>query len=112
MIKRIPLSFILFCVGAATFAQGSAWTGELTVSKAFTEASDLIVFYTAGTHPQTPSCSVGSWIYKIGPDARRNRVYATLLTAIATGKKIQLWQRGDGCAEWGYHEATAVMIIQ
>jgi hypothetical protein len=112
MMKQKIASLVLVCLGASAQAQSSVWTPELTVTKAFTEASDLIVFYTSGAHSQTPNCSVNQWIYKIGPDARRNRVYATLLTAIATGKKISMWQNGATCADWGFHEATAVMIVQ
>jgi hypothetical protein len=111
-LRKAMVAMALSAGVAQSYAQASSWRPELTVTKAFTEASDLIVFYTSGTHTQTGGCSVNQWIYKIAPDARRNRAYAALLTAIVTGKKISLWQSGSGCAEWGFHEATAVMIVQ
>ena len=104
--KMILAVAILF----ANNAYSAGWTPELTVSSAFTENSDLVVIYTSGGGAYTPNCSANAWIFVGDTDARRGRAYATIMTAIATGKKVKFWY-GDVCAAWGYHQATSVMLV-
>lgn len=42
-------------------------------------------------------------------DARRARMYATALAAIAAGKTVRFWYT-DTCGLWGFHAAQSVMI--
>lgn len=95
----------------ATVCQAAAWTDELTVSSAFTEAkTDLIVVYTSGGTTYTPGCQANAWIFTADTNARGNRAYATVLSALATGKKIKFWYT-DACSTWSFHEGTSVMLV-
>lgn len=108
-MKKTAFLLSLFILSSACQADG--WTGELSVASAFTEAkTDLLVVYTSGGSGYTPGCSVNAWIFTADTAARGNRGYATVLAALATGKKIKFWYR-DSCAIWSFHEATSVMLV-
>lgn len=97
--------------GAASFSQAAGWSAELTVTSVFTEAStDLIVVYTSGGGVYATGCAANSWIFPASTTARASRGYATLLAAVATGKKIKFWF-SDTCSTWGFHEGTSVMLV-
>lgn len=88
------------------------WSSALTVEKVFTEGkSDIVVVYTSGQNGSTNGCSLNNWIFTADTEARRNRAYSTLMSALLSGKKILLW-RTDSCANWSYHEATSVMLLK
>lgn len=93
--------------GAPAIAAG--WTEPLTITAAFVEDSDLLVVYTSGGSQVTPGCTPNAWIVTAANDDRRARLWATILTALATGRKVILW-RPDSCAAWNFHQATAVMV--
>ena len=95
---------------AGNFSHAAGWTPALTVTEAFTENSDLIVIYTSDGGGYTSGCAANSWIFVADNDARRGRAYATVLAAIATGKKLQFWY-ADSCAVWGFHQATSVKLV-
>jgi hypothetical protein len=90
-------------------ALASGWSAPLTVERAFTENSDLIAIYTLEGSVYTPGCSANAWIFRADSETRRSRAWATVLTALTTGQKIQLWY-GDSCAVWSYHEAASIML--
>ena len=95
----------------STTANAAGWTGDLTVTSAFTEATtDLIVIYTSGGTGYTAGCIPNTWIFTASTSARGVRGYATVLLAIASGKKVRFWY-SDTCATWSYHEATTVMVV-
>jgi hypothetical protein len=106
-----PIFLALLCLCAAPAAQAGSWTIPLTVERAFTEDSDLILIYTAGASQYTAGCTANHWIFVGANEARRGRAYATLLTAIASGKKVSFWVQ-DECASWAYHRVSAVQIHQ
>lgn len=102
---------VLMCLLIGANAQAGDWTPPLTVSYAFTEAtSDLVVFTTAGGGQYASGCAVNAWMFNGTTEARRARGYAALLTAVAGGKRVRLWF-DDNCTTWGYHSATAVMVL-
>ena len=112
-MKRF-LPFLLVGLAAIPFpslCRAGGWTPPLTVSSTFTEASDIIVVYTSDGSVYTAGCAANSWIFAADTDPRRARMYATILTAIATGKKIQFWY-SDSCGTWSYHQATSVMLVK
>ncbi|MDF2466714.1 MAG: hypothetical protein K0Q43_4949 [Ramlibacter sp.] len=94
---------------APVSALAANWTGPLTVERAFTEDSDLIVIYTVESHAYTSGCSPTAWVFSASSDARRSRVWATVLTALTTGQKIQLWY-ADSCGTWSYQSAASIML--
>jgi hypothetical protein len=85
------------------------WTGEMTITSAFVEDSDAIVIYTAGG--STYQCTNNSWVFAAANEDRRGRAWATVLTALSLGKKIKFWFSG-GCGAFGFHQASAIQIIQ
>jgi hypothetical protein len=92
-------------------ALAGGWTPPMTISSAFVEDSDLVVVYTSDTTAYIPGCGGGSWMFRVtSTDARRARVWATLLTAIASGQKVSFWY-GESCAAWNYLEFSAVKIL-
>lgn len=91
------------------YAQG--WSADLTITSAFTEDSDALVISTTGGAQYTPGCAVNQWTFVAASDERRARAWATILTAIGTGKKIRFWS-GNTCSNLSYHSASAVMIVQ
>ena len=87
----------------------AGWTEPLTITRAFTEDSDHIVIYTSGGSQYTPGCSANTWIFVAATEERRARGWATILSALLAGKKLQFWV-SDTCAVWSYHKATSVLI--
>jgi len=97
--------------GAVGLSQAAGWSAELTVTSVFTEAgTDLVVVYTSGGQVYAAGCAANSWIFPASTTARASRGYATLLAAVATGKKIKFWF-SDTCGTWGFHEGTSVMLV-
>jgi hypothetical protein len=110
LMKTFMTLIVLLSLSGRCWADG--WTPELTVTSAFTEDSDIIVVYTSDGGTYAPGCSANSWIFSItASDARRSRVWATLLTAIATGQKLSFWYT-NACATWSYHNFTSIKIIK
>lgn len=102
----VPTILLLFCQAVTA----SGWTGDLTVTSAFTEDSDNIVIATSGGGVYTSGCTANAWVFAASSDPRRAREYATVLAAIAAGKSIRFWFT-DTCGIWGYHQAFSVMIV-
>lgn len=71
ILAVIALWWGLFMTAEPAQAQG--WTGELTITSAFVENSDLIIIATSGAHPATPGCVVNQWISSAATDERRAR---------------------------------------
>jgi hypothetical protein len=94
----------------SSLSHAAGWSQPMTVTSAFTETDDLIVFSTSDPTVYTPGCIAGAFIFSTSStDAQRARVWATLLTALATGQKIALWY-SDACTTWSYHLATSVKL--
>jgi len=111
-MRRRLLSYVsaavLFALASPAFSAG--WSAPLTVDRLVTEGTtDLIVIYTTGGAEYTTGCVVDAWIFEANTDSRRNRVYSTLLAALAGGKQITLWYT-DACGSWSHHNATSVRI--
>ena len=106
---RFAASAFELALGLLVAAPASAegWTADLTISTAFTEDSDLLVVSTTDGIQSTPGCTINQWIINSASEERRARAWATVLTAIGTGKKIRFWTRNT-CATWSYHD---VMIV-
>ena len=106
---KIQIIFTIAILAWCGSASAAGWTTPLTVTSAFTEDSDLVVAYTDGP-VYTTGCSQGAWVFQASTDPRRARVYATLLTAIAAGKKVSIWYT-DTCSTWSYHTAMSIKIM-
>jgi hypothetical protein len=104
---------ILGGIAAAAFwvvmpqAANAQWTGEMTITSAFVQDSDVLVVYTAGGG--NDGCAANAWVIVAANEDRRARLWATVLTALSLGKKVSLWFNG-GCGTFGYHQASAVQI--
>jgi len=107
-MKRFLIMSILLSAGSVNAA---GWTGAMTISRVFTENTDNIVVYTVEGAVYTPGCVGASYIFHAPTEAQRARAYATLLTAISTGQKVQLWYL-DACTTWSFHDVTAVMLLK
>lgn len=95
---------------AASLGRAAGWTGDLVITSAFTEAStDIIAIYTSDGQVYAPGCTANAWVFPASSAARASRGYATLLTAIATGNKVNFWF-ADACGVWGSHQVTSVRI--
>jgi len=104
--------FVISLILISGVCNAAEWSSELVVEKVFTEGkSDIVVIYTSGQSRLTDGCSVNNWSFTADTESRRNRAYSTLMSALLSGKTILLW-RTDSCAEWEYHEATAVMLVK
>jgi len=106
MKKLIALLALLL---GTSMADAAGWTPPLTVSRAFTEESDLVVVYTSDGGQYSPGCSVNTWILTMSTDARRGRAWAAILTALASGQNVMFWYN-DSCSAWNYHGAMSVML--
>lgn len=106
---RVFICVIVLGFSSSIFAEG--WTSQyLSIESVFTEGkSDLIVVYTSGGVVETEGCQANRWIIEADTEDRRNRIYSTLLAALASGQKIELWFE-DVCGSWNYHKATVVKI--
>jgi hypothetical protein len=107
-MKRL---LVMAALSAASAAHAAGWTAPMTVSKVFTENTDNIVVYTVEGALYTPGCVGASYIFHAPTDAQRGRAYATLLTAVTTGQKVQLWYL-DACTTWSFHDVSAVMLLK
>ena len=108
-MEKICLAIVLLVSSISCNAAG--WTSPLTVARAFTEDSDIIVVYTEEGGQYTPGCTINAWIFRASTDARRGRAWATILTALGTGQKIMFWFN-DTCSAWSFHDATSVMLAK
>jgi len=108
MKKVVALLGLLF---GSSFVYAAGWTPPLTVTRAFTEESDLVVVYTSDGGQYTPGCSVNAWILTMSTDARRGRAWVAILASLATGQKVMFWYN-DTCSTWNYHGAMSVMLTQ
>jgi hypothetical protein len=108
-LKNVIATPVLLLAGAVTHAAG--WTPPLTVERAFTEESDLLIVYTSGGTEYTSGCAANAWSINVSSETRRSRAWATILAALTTGQKIQFWYR-DYCGVWNYHDATSVMLLK
>jgi hypothetical protein len=102
--------FFAFLV-AFTAARAAGWTAPVSIERVFTEDSDVVVFYTVGAPVYAAGCAANAWTFIGANEQRRARIYATLLTAVASGKKVSFWYQ-DTCGPWTFHSATAVQIHQ
>jgi hypothetical protein len=106
MRKTIALLLLL----TAGSSQAAGWSELLTVEKAFTENSDAIVIYTSGGNGAYSSgCVTHHWVFTASSETRRARAWATILTALTTGQKLQLWFT-DSCAVYSFHDSSALML--
>jgi hypothetical protein len=108
-MKNMLAGLALWFVTANASAAG--WSGPLTVEYGFVENSDLIVIYTSGGGTHVPGCTPHAWVFRADSDARRARGWATILAALTTGQRIQLWYN-DNCGTWSYHEAASIMLLK
>lgn len=107
-MNRLLMTSFLTVAGTA---HAGGWTDPMTISRVFTENTDNIVIYTVEGAIYTPGCVGASYIFRASNDAQRSRAYATLLAAITTGQKVQLWYT-ESCATWSFHDVTAVMLLK
>ncbi len=105
-MKKLLLALSCLSTGPAL---ASGWSAPITVERAFTENSDLIAIYTAEGSVYTPGCTQNAWLFRADSETRRARAWATILTALTTGQKVQLWFT-DSCTTWSYHDVTAIML--
>jgi hypothetical protein len=108
-IKSLITLGAIAAVGLPASANAAGWSEPLTITQAFVEDSDIIAIYTSGGTQNTPGCAANAWIFVASSEERRARAWATILSALMSGKKIQFWF-GDTCAAWNYHKATSVMV--
>jgi hypothetical protein len=102
---------VLALMLAMETASASGWTPPTTIVSAYVEDNDLVIVQTDNQTTFTAGCTGGAWVFKLpSTDARRARVWATILTAIASGKQISFWY-SDTCAILNYHEFVSVKII-
>jgi hypothetical protein len=95
----------------SNLCHASGWTGELNITSAFTEGkTDWLIVYTSNGGAYASGCSVNNWVFSFDTSARGARAYATILAAMASGKKVKFWY-SDTCGVWSYHEATSVMLV-
>jgi hypothetical protein len=100
-------ALLLFVTGSV---QAAGWSEALTVDRAFTENSDAIVIYTSGGNGAYSSgCVTHHWVFTASSETRRARAWATILTALTTGQKIQFWFT-DSCAVYSFHDSSALML--
>jgi hypothetical protein len=105
-MNRILIASLFLLAGAA---HAAGWSAPLTIDRAFTEDSDMLVIYTVEGGVYTTGCLANTWIFRASSETRRARAWATILTAQATGQKVQLWF-SDQCSTWSYHDTTAIML--
>lgn len=102
------LSAFVFCAGSV-YAAG--WTPPLDLELVETENTDIMIVHTSDNIEHVSGCMPNHWVVLADTDARRNRIYATLLTAIVNGNQVKLWYT-DTCSHWDYHGMSAVMLLK
>lgn len=105
------LTLAIFTLISAGACATNGWTEPLKIVSAFVEDSDYLIVYTEGGRQYVKDCSANNWNIIASGESRKNRIWATILAAAATGQKISFWYSGAGCSVWGYHGATAVRIF-
>jgi hypothetical protein len=105
------LSSAILAVASTGAHAANGWTEPLKIVSAFVEDSDYLIVYTEGGRQYVKDCSVNNWNIIASGEARKSRIWATVLAAAATGQRISFWYSDAGCSVWGYHGATAVRIF-
>jgi hypothetical protein len=108
-MKKLLMLLLMLALTGQAFADG--WTPPLTVEKAFTEDTDNVILYTADGTVYTPGCNANNWVIVANSETRRGRAWAAILSALATGQKVQLWYT-SACGVYGFHQAVAVMLLK
>ena len=99
---------VLVLFGDCALAGG--WSSKHTIKSLTTYGeSDLILIELTDGFEYTSGCEPNAWIMDADNEARRNRAYSTLTTAMASGKKVRFWYK-DMCGTWNYHRANVVKI--
>lgn len=109
IFRKLAIAASIVTALGSVPANAAGWTPPLTVSSGFVEDSDYIVVYTANGTQYASGCATNAWMISGATDERKARAWATILTALASGKKVRFWYT-DTCGAWTYHNATAVMI--
>jgi hypothetical protein len=112
-LKSIAAAIGLFAAFSnPTTALAGGWTADLTVTSVNTEASSDLIYWTVSpTVSYAAGCDATNWMMVLPSNSdRSSRFYSTLMTALATGKKVRLWY-ADTCNTWNYHGATSIKIV-
>jgi hypothetical protein len=108
-MKRFFLALAALYMSNSCLAAG--WTSEMSIVSINTEAgSDLVYFMVSPATTYAAGCDSSNWIVSSATEARAQRFYSTLMSAMLSGKKVKFWYT-DTCGSFGYHTATAVKIV-
>lgn len=109
-MKRFAVSIVTMLLSLS--AQADGWSGVMRIEQIYVYAtSDTIIVVTDGTqvYDAVNNCSPHNWSIVADSEPRRQRLYATLLAAQATGSPIQFWWT-EGCGPSQSHKTTVMRI--
>lgn len=100
---------LLFGIIVATPAVAAGSTGPVPVVSALAEGG--AVFVTTAPHGNPDSCSTNTIVRMIpATPEEQDRMYAGVLTAIAAGKKVEMWVDGCVATNWNVTAARGVSL--
>lgn len=108
-MKKIISVFICSFLYANS-ALGLAWTSEYLMIESMVVEQNHILVYTTGGGVYATGCLANNWFITGSDDAELNRLLSTLMTAMASKKKIKFWYEDD-CGSWDYHKSSSVKIF-
>lgn len=109
MIRPLPFAIVILLATIVSTPVQAAWTAPLTVTGGFVEDSDAIIIYTSEATQYVAGCPGGRFNFVAVNDDRRGRAWATVLTALTAGRKIQLWYTNI-CSSSTYVDVSAIQI--
>lgn len=110
-MKNIILVLSIIGFGLSPFSVAdTVWSAELSVEEVITEDSDVIVVSTDGGAVYQAGCIANKWVFSSADESKMGRMYSTMLTAFASGKKLKIYNKGE-CGLWNYHGIHAMKII-
>jgi hypothetical protein len=106
--KWTRTGFVALFALAAGNAGAVGWSGGVTITNYYVEEAGNALFTTSGnTNPD--GCVTSHWLVIDGTQANFRLLYATIVTAVATGSPVTIYYSGCTAGN-AYPHITAIAI--
>lgn len=105
--------FLIFVAALPAMAYADGWSNSMQILDIYTYgSSDTILVKTSNTtvYDTASNCRPELWHVVANTEERRQRIYATLLTAQASGKPVRFWWTA-GCGTSDAHQTDVIRMM-